>query len=460
MITFLDAFDCARFIVGLLVAETMLAYNSSSRRNKFWLRFFVGLIVGIAVSEVYLLIQLWYYKSGSILILTFVGGLWWVFLTFISGFFLRFCFKIGYCAALYNTILGTLFQQIATIFVRYWLVRTVAPTFPEKYPSLYIATTIAVYAVIYALIYFLILRHIKDNAGSYYIIETKNSFFYYCLMICILSLISSLCGGVLDIVAVKLADNPQFKDTGLILMYFCIGVSLLCCIALIVFNVQFLQLNNMRREKQFQQSVIAEKYRQYEISRSSIDIINRRCHDLKHLLNALRFADDSEKNKLFDETQRAINIYGSEVQTDNEVLNVLLTEKSLYCVDRNIRLSCSINTNGIDKISVIDLYTMLGNAIENAIESVEKTIDQDKRTISINIDNQGGLLVFRIQNYYEGNVDIVDGIPKTSKKDKENHGIGLRSIRFIAEKYDGTMSIDKENGVFTLCIIIPTNQPN
>ena len=172
---------------------------------------------------------------------------------------------------------------------------------------------------------------------------------------------------------------------------------------------------------------------------------------------ALRFAKEEEKNELFSETEKAIMIYDCGINTDNEVLNVLLTEKNLHCLDRDIRLSCNINTQGIDKIKAIDLYTMLGNAIDNAIECVSRLPDADKRTISISIDTQGGLLYLQIDNYYEGKIKLEDGMPVTSKKDRENHGIGLRSIKFIVEKYDGSLHIQKDHGIFSLRIIIPVN---
>ena len=363
---------------------------------------------------------------------------------------------MGICGALYRVILGTLIQHIATVIVRYWLVRTLFPTLPEDNTLLYIAITLLIYVCIYLLTYFLLVRYV-DNESDLSIVENKRNLMMYLLMIVILSIISSLCGGVVDWVVTGFKDVPELSNIRVLLQYFCIGVSILYCIAFLIFNIQFSMVSTLRREKQFQSSVMAEKSRQYELSKSSIEIINRRCHDLKHQIKALRFAKEEEKNELFSETEKAIMIYDCGINTDNEVLNVLLTEKSLYCLDRNIRLSCNINTQGIDKIQAIDLYTMLGNAIDNAIESVSELKDPDKRTISINIGTQGGLLYFQIENYYEGKIKFKNGMPLTNKKDKENHGIGLKSIKFIVEKYDGSLLIKNDDGIFILRLIFPIN---
>ena len=457
MITFLDSFDLIRFMAGLLIAEFMFAINSAPRRDRFWIRAIVGFIAGLVFSQIYLLLQWYHINGGGFFVFGIFGALWWTFLTFVIAFYLRFCFKMGICGALYRVILGTLIQHIATVVVRYWLVRTVLPTFPEDNTVLYVAVTVSIYAAIYIPTYFLLVKYV-DNESDLSIVENKRNFVMYFIMIVILSIISSLCGGVVDWVLIGFGNAPELHSTRVLLQYFCIGVSLLYCVAFLIFNIQFSMVNTLRREKQFQSSVISEKARQYELSKSSIEIINRRCHDLKHQIKALRFAKEEEKNELFDETEKAIMIYDCGINTDNEVLNVLLTEKTLHCLDQGIRLSCNINTQGIEKIKVIDLYTMLGNAIDNAIESVSSLSETDKRTISISIDTQGGLLYFQIDNYYEGKIKLQNGIPVTSKKDKDIHGIGLKSIKFIVEKYDGTMQIKKDDGIFSLRIIIPISE--
>ena len=456
MITFLDSFDLIRFMAGLLIAEFLFAINSAPKRDHFWLRAIFGFIAGLVLSQLYLLLQWYHINGGGFFIFGIFGALWWTFLTFVSAFYLRFCFKLGICGALYRVILGTLIQHIATVVVRYWLVRTVMPTFPEDNTLLYVIVTILIYVIIYLPTYFLLVRYV-DKESDLSIVENKRNFAMYFIMIVILSIISSLCGGVVDWVLVGFKGITELEGTRVLLQYFCIGVSILYCVAFLVFNIQFSIVSTLRREKQFQASVIAEKARQYELSKSSIDIINRRCHDLKHQIKALRLAKEEEKNALFSETEKAIMIYDSGINTDNEVLNILLTEKSLYCLDRNIGLSCNINTHGIDKIQAIDLYTMLGNAIDNAIESVSELKDPDKRTIRNNIDTQGGLWFFQIENYYEGKIKFKNGMPITSKKDKENHGIGLRSIKFIVEKYNGSLQIKEGDGIFSLRLIFPIN---
>ena len=66
--------------------------------------------------------------------------------------------------------------------------------------------------------------------------------------------------------------------------------------------------------------------------------------------------------------------------------------------------------------------------------------------------------LIQIKNHMEGNLVFQNGLPRTSKRDTEIHGIGLRSIRGIAERYHGTMTVTAENGIFTLTVLLPLEE--
>jgi signal transduction histidine kinase len=59
------------------------------------------------------------------------------------------------------------------------------------------------------------------------------------------------------------------------------------------------------------------------------------------------------------------------------------------------------------------------------------------------------------ENYFEGDIKLANGLPVTTKRDKDNHGFGLKSIRYAAEKYGGTMTINIEENWFILRILLP-----
>ena len=113
----------------------------------------------------------------------------------------------------------------------------------------------------------------------------------------------------------------------------------------------------------------------------------------------------------------------------------------------------------MDFISAVDLYTILGNVLDNAIESVLLLPDPDKKVISVSIWAKGNLLLIQVENYYENeNLTFSDGLPVTTKSAKDGHGYGLKSVRRCVEKYHGSLDVSAENNLFRLTIILPLSK--
>ena len=96
-----------------------------------------------------------------------------------------------------------------------------------------------------------------------------------------------------------------------------------------------------------------------------------------------------------------------------------------------------------------DLYTLFGNAIDNAAEAVMK-LPEEKRVISLTTGETGELFSVNIRNFYRGSVSFEGGLPVTTKGDSDYHGFGMKSIKRIVEKYGGDLSVVAGDGVFNL----------
>ena len=138
------------------------------------------------------------------------------------------------------------------------------------------------------------------------------------------------------------------------------------------------------------------------------------------------------------------------------MLNTILTEKGLICHSKRIRLTCTVQDCAFDNIPVIDLYTMLSNALDNAIECVEKYEEEEKKIISVHISMVGTMNCIMIENYFDGQLQYENGQLATSKEDKDFHGFGVRSIQMIARKYKGSTRISHTNHTFSIQILIPS----
>ena len=111
----------------------------------------------------------------------------------------------------------------------------------------------------------------------------------------------------------------------------------------------------------------------------------------------------------------------------------------------------------LDFLKPTDLSILIGNALDNAIESVEKISDPDKRLIHVSVNRQKCFLRIRVENCYEGDIRFVGGLPST-RKDARYHGYGMKSIRSVVEKYNGSMTVKAEDGWFELRLLFPVPQ--
>jgi hypothetical protein len=195
---------------------------------------------------------------------------------------------------------------------------------------------------------------------------------------------------------------------------------------------------------------------QYELSKENIDIINRKSHDLRHQISALRLVSSpAEREASLREIERSVLLYDTSAQTGNEVLDTVLTEKGLICQENNISWTYMADGRSLGFISTVDLYTLLGNALDNAIESSKSIAQPERRVVRVTVQQTHGAVFLQVENYYDHPIQMVQGVPQTTKKDVENHGFGLKSIRVITERYGGTMDIELGNGTFLLTILIP-----
>lgn len=232
------------------------------------------------------------------------------------------------------------------------------------------------------------------------------------------------------------------------------------CTAMIMLQLMHMQELESREKLAKQHEMWMVRAKQFEMSRETIEMINRRCHDMKHQIAALMNEREysGERERYAQEIQRTIEIYDLQVKTENEALNTILMEKGLYCRMHGIHWACAVDDTDLHFIDRMDLYVLLGNALDNAIEAVERVQDEHRRIIQLTISRKDHFVNIRLENSYEGELSWDGNLPRTTKADKQSHGIGLRSIRNIAKKYGGYASASTEGSAFILSILIPIPQ--
>lgn len=165
-----------------------------------------------------------------------------------------------------------------------------------------------------------------------------------------------------------------------------------------------------------------------------------------------------DRQAFIEETEANIQLYQQMVSTDNEVLNTILAEKILYCNSHQIQLNYVVDSVPLAFISIADLYALLDNAIDNAIESVSRLENPERRVIGLTIQNRNAFISIQTNNYYDGKLEFQEGLPVTTKSVRLRHGYGLKSIRYLSQKYGGSMCVSAQDSVFTLQIMLPVSQ--
>ena len=216
--------------------------------------------------------------------------------------------------------------------------------------------------------------------------------------------------------------------------------------------------NSVLRELDAVQQTLHTQYQQYKQSRESIDLINMKYHDFKHQIQFLRAEPDSEKrNEFLDKLESDIKRFELQNKTGNAVLDTIITGKGLYCYKHGITMTTVVDGKILDFMEVADICNIFGNALDNAIESVLKIEDKEKRLIHVTVSKVNDFAMIRIENYYEGELKFDGDDLVSTKGDVRNHGYGIKSIKYTADRYDGAVYINADNNWFDIKIAIPIN---
>ena len=230
----------------------------------------------------------------------------------------------------------------------------------------------------------------------------------------------------------------------------------LCCMLTLFILFYIPKENRLYHEYQTLEQVIRVMGEQQQITKESVEIINRKCHDIKHQIKGLMQMEDTEEKKRYlEKIRQAISIYDAVYQTGNSALDFILREKGLRCQEYEIKFSCLTDGKALSFMENLDIYALFGNLLDNAIESVVKEEDVEKRLINLHVLKRAQTLHIHVDNYCNEEIRFEDGLPLTDKKDKACHGFGVRSIRHIAEKYKGELVVKKEKDRFVSDILIP-----
>lgn len=427
--TWWSFYNSINFYFGLFAAEFVVCCRMK-RRKLYWLRIALGAVIPVLLSlfwddmlNVFTLstrtFPLFLGMKFLVVFISFVGGIAlaydgdiWTYLTVgISA----------YCA-----------QHIS--YQIHSIIATLCGVLPE-YGKLLLL--VAMSAIIYTAMYFVFARRL-DKSGK---IPIDNRFQIPVLvLLLIVSVFISLYGEIFS-------GRGEFGVT--LLVVTCL-LSVICNVLGMIAIIAIVSKKQSEIELALLKMMVHSARTQYSKTKDNIDIINIKCHDLKHQLSMFRDRIDSDE---LEKINAAVDIYDSKFKTGNNALDVILTEKSFYCKAKNIRFTCMLDGKAFDKWRESDIYSFFGNAIDNAIQGVEK-LDDEKKIISISEERRGEFCSIKIENFFSGNIEFDNGLPLTKKQNKNYHGFGMKSMKMIVERYGGEIGVSLNDDIFCLNVLL------
>ncbi len=231
---------------------------------------------------------------------------------------------------------------------------------------------------------------------------------------------------------------------------------LFCCVLLLIILLDMFEQRRMQKQNMIMLHLLRQEQRHHQMAAANVEVINRKCHDLKHQISALRQMDDpGEKEESIQELERAVLIYDSFAKTGSRELDLLLAEKWLLCEERGIKLQYMVDGGRLSFLRTEDLYSLFGNAIDNAIESVSQLTNSERKIVTLRVTSRANCLVVHVDNPCLMPVKFNGGLPATTKSNQDYHGYGMRSMRYITEKYGGTLTASCQDNLFSLDILFP-----
>ena len=157
---------------------------------------------------------------------------------------------------------------------------------------------------------------------------------------------------------------------------------------LYAYHIQVKEMQ-LRLEKDALRNIMEMQYKNYQLSRESIDVVNQKYHDLKHQINLLRSQADAGKSRDYlDKMEHEIKVYETQNKTGNRILDAVLTNKSMVCQKREIELKVIIEGQSLSFMDDMDISALFGNMLDNAIESVSRQKEKEKRLIWLYVSRE------------------------------------------------------------------------
>lgn len=416
-----------RYALPLLVLQFLFA-TLLKKRNKYCLRLILSSLGYVGIS-----ILLNYYDNYITLFDWFHLNFFFIFL--LSMLVIYICYDVKARELIfYSTLSYTVQHSTDNIILFFYTVFNSFYSFGWFFSfSIYICIPI----IADIIVYFTFIKRFKKAGG----IKVKNQFIF---LISIISII---------IVYVVSMYRYAYESSSFNTSYF---YDMVLCIFILSISLNVVEKTNLKLEKVILNSLLHNKEAQFNQTKNNIDLINMKIHDFKKLIDTYNYSNDQNTQKeIIKEIENQVELYNCSIKTGNISLDVILTDKGLQAQKNDINFVAMVDGKLLSFMKDVDLYSLFENALDNAISSLSKE-EKENRYLNVLVKQIGAVILISIENYCSQDISFNDGLPIT-KNDKNYHGFGTKSIKYICEKYDGIVNFEYKDNLFKLNITFLEN---
>lgn len=264
-----------------------------------------------------------------------------------------------------------------------------------------------------------------------------------------------------NIVSLLLVFGYNFNQnihskSNLIVLAFTVILMIASSIMLLIVIGKIVKDDKLKLEYELINERINLSHKNYENMIQAQEKLRYVYHDLKNHMICMKSYDTKEEIiSYINNLEFQINDFENLRNTGNKTLDIILNDKIHLCKKYNIEFKDSINISKLNFIKENDICAIFANALDNAIEACININDEIEKRIEVKATYINGFAVIKFINTKINDIKFTGDRIKTSKEDNKIHGIGLASIKYIVNKYDGEVIVNYSENEFILKIMIP-----
>ena len=251
----------------------------------------------------------------------------------------------------------------------------------------------------------------------------------------------------------EIKTNFWSKTDPLITEFFRFFICIIFILFCVVYYKEYEQKADLERKEQIINISFEQQKKEMALIKENEKEVRIIRHDMRLFINTLimYINQDNKDAALKLATTLASNIEATTIEhyTSNDIVNYILSDYAEKCKINSIAFHAIVELKELNTDEII-FSSILSNALDNALNATIN-LPTEKRCIKLLLKNTDEKLLLSVRNSYEGKILFADGLPVTQKN---GHGYGTQSIRYMTERINGNSQFTIEDNEFVLRVVI------